>query len=743
MKDKEKYIIELKNLSKFYYNKGVIATGFNKVNLKFKIGEFVAITGESGSGKSTLLNVISGLDTYEDGELYINGEETSHYSEKDFENYRRKYIGNIFQNFNLVNSYTVYQNIELMLLLNGNSKKSSKKRVLELIELVGLSKFRNTKVSKLSGGQKQRVAIARALAKETPIIIADEPTGNLDSDSAGKIIELLHKISKDKLVIIVTHNYDQVEKYVTRKIRMHDGRVLEDDVLVKPEENVVVKEVTYKEIGLLGKIRLGIRNTFNIIPKFVLLLAVYFFVTVALMAEYSAFKKQEDIQAKQGYNYIFNNNSWDRVIIKKENKSAFTDSDYENISRVANVSSIVRNDLFLDTYISITDDNYYLYGTVNGIENLEGDLDVGRRPTASNEVIVSGSKDDYYIGYMASEIIDKELYLVDNSTGELDKNTKLKLVGIKYVDNSDNAQIYVSKEIMDKLTYQVNKQYSTLRILFNDKYYNSSDDDSQFRILPSDRVKEGEIYISSEYSYLCKNGNCLNSKMGIDISNLYYSDRIILNVSNTYDKKNFTERTGFNDYDSYNGAVFISKIDYDKLFNRSNYQSSIFVKDVKKIDETVKELNNMGINTLEMKEALVSSNLSTILQIFRTIVTIILVVVLFFISYFVIKLILKSRNVYFTTIRMLGTSRKVAVELLIIELLMVANIAYFTFIGVIGLEGVKIINVGFIETIINYMKVSDYVILYLILIGMSYLISLRFARKLFKKSVMITMKEEV
>ena len=461
------------------------------------------------------------------------------------------------------------------------------------------------------------------------------------------------------------------------------------------------------------------------------------------MAEYSAFKKQEDIQAKQGYNYIFNNNSWDRVIIKKENKSAFTDSDYENISRVANVSSIVRNDLFLDTYISITDDNYYLYGTVNGIENLEGDLDVGRRPTASNEVIVSGSKDDYYIGYMASEIIDKELYLVDNSTGELDKNTKLKLVGIKYVDNSDNAQIYVSKEIMDKLTYQVNKQYSTLRILFNDKYYNSSDDDSQFRILPSDRVKEGEIYISSEYSYLCKNGNCLNSKMGIDISNLYYSDRIILNVSNTYDKKNFTERTGFNDYDSYNGAVFISKIDYDKLFNRSNYQSSIFVKDVKKIDETVKELNNMGISTLEMKEALVSSNLSTILQIFRTIVTIILVVVLFFISYFVIKLILKSRNVYFTTIRMLGTSRKVAVELLIIELLMVANIAYFTFIGVIGLERVKIINVGFIETIINYMKVSDYVILYLILIGMSYLISLRFARKLFKKSVMITMKEEV
>ena len=117
-------MIKLKNVSKFYYSKGVIASGFNKINLEFNIGEFVAITGESGSGKSTLLNVISGLDTYEEGEMYIDGKETSHYTEKDFEDYRRKYIGNIFQNFNLVNSYTVYQNIELVLLLNGEKKKN-------------------------------------------------------------------------------------------------------------------------------------------------------------------------------------------------------------------------------------------------------------------------------------------------------------------------------------------------------------------------------------------------------------------------------------------------------------------------------------------------------------------------------------------------------------------------------------------------------------------------------------------
>ena len=199
-------MLKLENVSKIYYNKGMIATGITKVNLELKLGEFVVITGESGSGKSTLLNVISGIDSYEEGEMYVNGKETSHYTEKDFEEYRRKYVANIFQNFNLINSYTVYQNIELILLLKGEKKSNIKKKILDIINKVGLTKFKNTKVSKLSGGQKQRVAIARAIIKDTPIIVADEPTGNLDTKSAEEIIELLRKVAKDKLVVMVTHN---------------------------------------------------------------------------------------------------------------------------------------------------------------------------------------------------------------------------------------------------------------------------------------------------------------------------------------------------------------------------------------------------------------------------------------------------------------------------------------------------------------------------------------------------------
>ena len=131
-------MIVLKNVSKYYYNKGIIASGFTKVNLNLDLGEFVAITGESGSGKSTLLNVISGLDSYDDGEMYIDGKETSHYTEIDYEKYRRKYISNIFQDFNLVNSYTVKQNIELSLLFNGEHGKDMNERVLNLIKEVAM-----------------------------------------------------------------------------------------------------------------------------------------------------------------------------------------------------------------------------------------------------------------------------------------------------------------------------------------------------------------------------------------------------------------------------------------------------------------------------------------------------------------------------------------------------------------------------------------------------------------------------
>ncbi len=226
-------LLTLKNIGKIYVSEGNVAVGIRGVNLTFDRGEFVAVTGKSGSGKSTLLSVISGMDTYEEGDLLIEGKSTAHYTQPDWEEYRQKYISFIFQDYNIIESFTVLQNVELAL-MHITDPRERRRRAMELIRRVGLSDRVHQKGSKLSGGQKQRTVIARALAKDSPIILADEPTGNLDSATGKEIIELLREVSKDKLVIVVTHNFEQVEYCATRHIRVYDGAIESDHVISAP-----------------------------------------------------------------------------------------------------------------------------------------------------------------------------------------------------------------------------------------------------------------------------------------------------------------------------------------------------------------------------------------------------------------------------------------------------------------------------------------------------------------------------
>lgn len=738
-------IIKLENVSKYYYSKGVIASGFTKINLEFNNCEFVAITGESGSGKSTLLNVISGLDSYEEGEMYINGQETSHYSEKDFENYRRKYISNIFQNFNLVNSYTVYQNIELVLLLNGAKKRESRARVIELIKKVNLYKFRNTKVSKLSGGQKQRVAIARALAKDTPIIIADEPTGSLDSRSAKAIIKLLSEIAKDKLVIIVTHNYEQVAEYVTRNIKMHDGKILEDRIIRNDVRKLDSAPVDYRDLTFFNKIGLGIRNTFNILPKFFLLLAVYLFIVVALMAEYSSFKQARYLSSRSGYNSYFVDTSDKRIIIKKNDNSTISDLEYEKIGKMPNVSRVVKNDLLIDKTVSLNNDNFYLYGSVDSLDNLGKKLSVGRMPTEDNEVVVVGSPDDYYLKN-SSELFKQDLYVVDDTTGDTDKSTNLKVVGIVYDKNksySSDSKIYFSNKMLEKFRLSINLEYSKVKVLFLDKYHDVDNTTKDFKVVFNEKVKDGEVYIPSNLNQECKNENCVGNTISIFVDNIYFNDSINVNVSKTYSKENMKSILNIDNYEDNLGTIYISVNDYNRLFNKGNYQSSVYVKNVDDIDSTASILKKDGFTTLKIKDTMISDSSSEVTKIISVIVTIALIITLFFISYFVIKIILKSRQVYYSTIRMLGASVGVSMSLVIIELLNVAYIAYLTFLYIIYLNSQKVIKVGFINTILKYLKFSDYAILFVIVSFISILISLKYSQKLFKSSAIKTLKEGV
>lgn len=221
-------MLELKKIKKTYNAGGLKQNALNSVSIKFRKSEFVCILGPSGSGKTTLLNVLGGLDNYDDGDLIINGKSTKNFGCKDWDEYRNNVIGFIFQNYNLIGHISVLANVELSLKLSNVPKKERKKRALEVLEKVGLKNHIYKKPNELSGGQMQRVAIARSLVNDPEIILADEPTGALDTKTSKDIMDLIKKVSDGKLVIMVTHNETLAKEYATRIINLEDGKITGD-----------------------------------------------------------------------------------------------------------------------------------------------------------------------------------------------------------------------------------------------------------------------------------------------------------------------------------------------------------------------------------------------------------------------------------------------------------------------------------------------------------------------------------
>ena len=732
-------MLKLENVSKIYYTNGIVATGISKVNLELNIGEFVVITGESGSGKSTLLNVISGIDSYEEGEMYINGKETSHYTEKDFEEYRKKYIANIFQSFNLINSYTVYQNVELVLLLNGYKRRQIKKKVLDIIDKVGLTKFKNTKVSKLSGGQKQRVAIARAIVKDTPIIVADEPTGNLDTKSAYEIIELLKNVAKDKLVVIVTHNIEQVEKYATRIIKMHDGRMIQNTEIKNINEDSKITQASGKNITIPNQYRLGIRNTFNIFSKFILLFIVFTFMSVAFLSEYSAFKLVEhSTEESSGYSANLRDISKERILINKQNREPFTEDDYSKIKQLSNIDYIVEDDISLDTEFILRNDTLNTYGYIKDINNFKGNLDIGRMPENNDEIILKANKDDYTIIQMLDKTLNGEFSL-QKSYREGDTIKTVKIVGIQYNENNTiyDRTFYVSNEVKKIVRSYVHNQYSDMKTLLNDKYV-------QYTIETSENVEPGTAIVNDDLKYQFKNNKITNQNINISVSNIYYEDNIDLTITKTFTKSNLKKLTGYTDYSYYQNAIIINPDDYNSLYDKPSYQSSVYVKDSNIIDQTMSELENLGLKPKKATDFKVEyENESQIVKIFKVVVTIFVIIVVFFISYLIISIILKSRNIYYTTLRMLGATSKSTRKILNIELFINSTLSYLMVLTFGYLVKQDIIKIEFIANLIKYITLNECILMYLILFVVTQLIARKFAKKIFKSSAMNRYNEEV
>ena len=253
-------MLELKNITKNYLSGENEVKALKGISIEFRKSEFVSILGHSGCGKTTLLNIIGGLDRYTSGDLIINGKSTKDFKDKDWDSYRNYSVGFVFQNYNLITHQTVLSNVELALTLDGVSKKERKARAIKALEDVGLKDQIHKKPNQLSGGQMQRVAIARALVNDPDIILADEPTGALDTDTSKQVMELLKKISKNKLIIMVTHNKELAEKYSTRIVKILDGVITDDSEPFTEEDRKKEK----KKESKLGKTAMSFFTAFSL-----------------------------------------------------------------------------------------------------------------------------------------------------------------------------------------------------------------------------------------------------------------------------------------------------------------------------------------------------------------------------------------------------------------------------------------------------------------------------------------------
>ena len=239
-------MLKLKNITKNYESGGTVVQALKGIDIEFRKSEFVSILGQSGCGKTTLLNIIGGLDRYTDGDLIINGKSTKEFKDKDWDAYRNYSVGFVFQSYNLIPHQTVLSNVELALTLSGASRKERREKAIKALKDVGLEEQINKKPNQLSGGQMQRVAIARALVNDPDIILADEPTGALDTKTSVQIMEILKEISKDKLIVMVTHNPEIAEKYSTRIVKILDGLITDDSMPFTEEDR-------QKEDGIKAK----------------------------------------------------------------------------------------------------------------------------------------------------------------------------------------------------------------------------------------------------------------------------------------------------------------------------------------------------------------------------------------------------------------------------------------------------------------------------------------------------------
>ena len=683
-------MIELVNVSKYYNNNGVVALGLRNVNLKLSKGEIVAIVGESGSGKSTLLNVICGVDTYEEGEILFKGNETSYFNQDDMDNYRKKNVSFIYQSYNIIDSYTVLQNVMLPLIINGSDYKKAKEKALELIDKVGLSHRVKHRGIKLSGGEKQRCVIARALASDCEILACDEPTGNLDSKTGEEIINLIKEVAKDKLVLIVTHNYEQVSNIVTRTIRVSDGEIVEDVV----KENIDVdtkEEIDFSNSKLKQKklMWISLRNILSTPKKNILTLAVFVVLSmVGFFLFLSCLKSSEESQ----YNPYddFTNIIENRLIVFDKDGNTL---DIDKLSKIK--GEIYTNAFYEDEMLQMTllTSKYDFSGTVSAYLPEDITIISGSKPVKDDDVFIVIPESD------TDSIIDIKNNL-NNSAAITGINKNLNVCGLATSNKIKYPLFVVDEKNLDNLKKV--DIFSISKVLVDDK-------EIEFSIGGSG--KRRVIYCSPEKKDI--------ETIEVFIKGIY-----------SYEIKDYTLEWQYSNEE----CIYIGLDD----INLDTYEATIYADNVK---AAIRVIENAGYSYFQpAKSGYNKLSINYILFVLYTVLSCLAMLVLTFVAYIVLARIYSSKNKDYTILRSLGLVKKQLAKIVDYEVL---------FVGFLG--SLVALSIYYIISIFDYdfkymMSFNSlwFTILYFMLILMfSYIISRRFNKRLFKFSISTSIKDEV
>lgn len=722
----ESFMIKLENISKYYHSEGTVALGLRKVNLEFPNKGFIVLTGESGSGKSTLLNVICGIDTYEEGEMYINGEETSYFDDSDWEEYRRKSVGFIFQSYNLIDSYSVLENVEAALIIQNIKAKERRKRALALLKKVGLTEHVHHKATKLSGGEKQRLAIARALAKDSNIIAADEPTGNLDSISGKQIIELLHEISKEKLVVVVSHNYEETKDYADRTIRLFDGEVVEDKEAKKgldiEDSKKFRLEIKRKKIP--QALIFASKNLKSQPQKTTLLMMVSLAVTLIVFLVFMSFFSVDGLFGGflrgESTNNYFPNNYEERLVVIKKDQSNFSDEELEELVNLRYVDSLVKYSVILDHRLYYREEkeiaspigNFYPRLLLDSLS--QKDLKYGTLPIEENDVIIC----DSFTKEEAEEIIGKKVYLYGtpglNSYNPSAYLMEIKITGIIEPNLDDYLNyLYISQHIFDEYYKVFSLNTEQNKITFTDslgeeiEVYGSAVVDSS---LPASTIK-----ISRDF-------------LGNEGTNFYFNNT----------KVNVTDNEG------YDPTIYISADLAEAYITSKTKQVTLNVRSHDYYNEVMNQVGNL--NNYYIFSPYDNSSSFSLLE---TIILIIyslfaftpIIIIVYIIAYLVVKTIMLSKKKDYTILRTIGIDANSIKKMSQIEIILCFLFSY-VIVAIVLIFLQANAEGEFAKTFLGSLKVDYYILIFGVNMLFGYLIARRYNKLLMKKSLLVNLKVE-